>query len=576
MSHSSRYQITIKSANQKVDDYVTDCESKWTVKRLKQHISETHVNKPNAEDQRLIYAGNLLKDLQTLEQIFLRDSLYTDATSSSKTDFTIHLVCAQKAIYNDVNKSKTTTTSTSSTTTTTTSTTRSPNNATSINSSNSTNYSQSNRNNINQFSRGSTRLSQLTLDSLNSIANNSLNNININNYNQSQQQQQQQQSNGAQSTSATISAQPSSTNNNGSRLSNDNDGQQAPVNSPQISLGANAANMFNNIFMNATGNGANVASAAASFQTTSNQHSEIVQRLMQSEQMRQQLAIFEQMANLVAAQIVNIARINSGNLLNNTTHNPISISNLNLSAASNISNTNPLNLNLNNNINNNIINNNDNNNIDINNDNNNNLNNNNNIGVARDREPFGAHLGYDEQARLNRPIGANPIHVEQQNANFDVADWVFCSFKAVAIVMMIFLHASVFRIISTLGFLGIGYVFNRIRARRAHLNPQNQQHNQAHDQQPLLDQNRRDLPANGHENGAQQADQVASPQSDNIDNNVNNDVNNNNNNDDDQQQQANGGQSTRQQQQNEIIQDRIPFLKFCYLVVTDFLASLIP
>lgn len=96
--NSELYLITIKSANQKVDDYVTCCKSAWTVQRLKQHISETHVNKPNVEDQRLIYAGNILKDTQTLKQIFFRDSLCTELTNSSTTNFTIHLVCSQNLL----------------------------------------------------------------------------------------------------------------------------------------------------------------------------------------------------------------------------------------------------------------------------------------------------------------------------------------------------------------------------------------------------------------------------------------------------------------------------------------------
>lgn len=95
---SDEYQLTIKSANQKVDDYTVNCRSHWNVKRLKQHISETHVNKPPIGDQRLIYAGNLLKDHQNLKQIFFRDSLCTELTNSNKTDFTIHLVCAQHKV----------------------------------------------------------------------------------------------------------------------------------------------------------------------------------------------------------------------------------------------------------------------------------------------------------------------------------------------------------------------------------------------------------------------------------------------------------------------------------------------
>lgn len=95
--NSAEYQLTVKSANQKVDDYTLNCRSDWTVSRLKQHISETHVNRPNIKDQRLIYAGNLLKDSLTLRQVFFRDSLCTELTNSDKTDFTIHLVCSNSS-----------------------------------------------------------------------------------------------------------------------------------------------------------------------------------------------------------------------------------------------------------------------------------------------------------------------------------------------------------------------------------------------------------------------------------------------------------------------------------------------
>lgn len=91
---STEYHVTIKSATQKVDDYVTKCRSCWTVLKFKEHISETHVNKPRVQDQRLIYAGSILQDSHTLKQIFLRDSLLTEANDTNETNFIIHLVCS--------------------------------------------------------------------------------------------------------------------------------------------------------------------------------------------------------------------------------------------------------------------------------------------------------------------------------------------------------------------------------------------------------------------------------------------------------------------------------------------------
>lgn len=468
MSESSKYQITIKSANQKVDDYVTDCESTWTIRRLKQQIAETHVIKPIIDDQRLIYGGNILKDNLSLKEVFFKDSLCTDLTNANKTDFTIHLVCAQKAIYNtnnnasNVRNSQQTQPSTSNTNKTTNS--RNANNDISPSVSMS---GQSNRPTLSPHHQ--------------TTAPNYVNGEN------------------AQNTSTTTST-------------NINRNSPAP----------NGANVLNNLF-----------SFPAGTISSNQQTNEIVSEMMRSQPMRQQLAIFEQMANMVAAQIVNIARNNNNININN-------IDNNNFIPTNNVINNNTGENNLNNMNNNNNINN-----IDNNNDNNNNP----EPGVGEnfvDVQEGGEFGPAARGARARAP--AEPVLqvVDGAGNQVDVIDWVYCTLKAMVLMLAIFLHASMYRIVSILGIMGFGYLFNRFITRRA-------QNNRARSE-TIRARNLEPGGPNGHDN----------------------DNNNNNNPETNDQMNERANLIDAATVANNNNNRQISFFKFCYLVVTDFLASLVP
>lgn len=408
MSDSSKYQITIKSANQKVDDYVTICESIWTVRRLKQHISETHINKPNIEDQRLIYAGNLLKDSLTLKQVFLRDSLCTDLTNSSKTDFTIHLVCTQKVII-------------------------------------SSNQQSSNKNAM-PAARSATPRANGLISSSSRSSNPSV--------------QIPSQSNPAEFSRNNPMA-SNATNVNAS--SNNSD---VPV---------VTSSLLNNIF--------SFPSASQNSSTPTATRTEMTQLWMQSEQMRQQLALFQQMADLVAAQLVAVARNNG---------NPTSLPTTTNDIASQTSDNNA------------------------------------NAPALDDHHHFRIE---DAREARDIPVAQPAIGQAQQN---DVIDWVYCSIKAVVLMAAIFLHASIFRILTILGLISIAVFFNRRSTRRTVPNRR---------EGPEAPQGPIDLGI--REPAANDPDPTPDDRGAN-------------------------------ENHSEASQGRMSLIKFCYLVVTDFLASLLP
>lgn len=482
MDSSSTYRVTIKSANQKVDDYVTSGESNWTVKRLKQHISETHVNKPNVEDQRLIYAGNLLKDTHTLKQVFFRDSLCTDLTNSDKTDFTIHLVCTQKSVINPSN-------------------------------------SQTSSANVRTGREGLSPSSSSTTTNTPSSPSNSSSTRPSNDRNTPLQYSSQTTQNGLNRNASTASS--------------------------NASANSGATNLLNNIFSS--------PSVHSNISGTSNIRNEMAQHLMQSEQMQQQLALFQQLANLVAAQIVTYAQNGgtSATLSSPAGDSPLSggpvprvhvnvtstITNADSSAASRTlrrderqseafqaapENTNPG--------------------VAINDNEENNNNNDNNANAPAIGEQAAPQFRLDD-ARVRPLVGAPPV-IEQAHQN-DLIDWVYCTVKAVVLMAAIFLHASIFRILFIFVLLAIAYFFNRRLARR----PTRRETQDARPQPP--DNNQR-----GGLGGFDPAqDRVQGGNSEDSNTGLEN--------------QAHGNH-------NNITQGRIPFLKFCYLVVTDFITSLLP
>lgn len=477
MDESTVYQVTIKSANQKVDDYATKCESNWTVKRLKQHISETHINKPNIEDQRLIYAGNLLKDTHTLKQVFFRDSLCTDLTNSNKNDFTIHLVCTQKAIF--------------------TTSTNVPRSGLSSNTSRPSTDHQ--RNPTVQFSSQTTN----PIDSTNRASNLSTNNP---------------------STSAPTT----------------NNGQSA------------ASALLDNIFP--------IPPQTSNASSTNTSRADMTQQLMQSEHMRQQLALFQQLANMVAAQIVSVAR-NGGDLSNQNVNECL------LPGTQIFGNGPAVNVRLaptsNNDANDHLLASRmayagenrqpapfgpaDPRQAGVGMDRNENEeNNNNNANAPVMGDPAAQQFRFEDARGVRHLVGAPPV-IEPANQN-DMIDWVYFSVKAIVLMAAIFLHASIFRILFILALLAIAYFFNRRLGRRG--TPARRDPPPANVQPPQRPQRNDQGTVDQGGNGAR--DSGAERNNSRNENTPENDS------------------------QNEVVQGRIPFLKFCYLVVTDFLASLLP
>lgn len=477
--NSSEYQVTIKSANQKVDDYVTKCRPGWTVHQLKQHISETHVNKPKVEDQRLIYAGNLLKDTHTLKQIFFRNSLCTELTNSSKTDFTIHLVCYSYTYRLPGNPSLGTgqalTAGQSSSTTSASSTA-------------ATNSTQT----------------------------------------------------------GFIRSMPNTAIANRSPVNN----QPAPVtrNTPLSPI-----------------SNQNPLPATSSTTLNATQQAEMIRNFMQSDQMRQQMVVFQQLAHMVAAQIAtNLAYSNYNNIINsnqrNSTTNETLSSHAHLpvigdqlanspitSAASQLlyaedrqraqfvqSSTHEHRAG--------AVNQNE------------NINNENNANAPAVVEPARAQFGFGGPLQGPAPVVEHPA--PQPIVEHDVIDWVYYSIRAVGLMVALYIHASMFRLLFILGILAIAFFFNRRRVAPAarHDLGQPQRAQVLH---PFVNQR-------AHQENAELRGRVADRgEQPNVANRVaivNND------------EEA----AARGRAQEEVGPGRVPFLKLCYLVVTDFLASLVP
>lgn len=79
-------KLIVKAPNQQVEDQTIHCNLSWTIKRLKGYLSEVYPSKPNTEDQRLIYYGQLLNDSVTLKDVFTR-------YEAGEETHTVHLVC---------------------------------------------------------------------------------------------------------------------------------------------------------------------------------------------------------------------------------------------------------------------------------------------------------------------------------------------------------------------------------------------------------------------------------------------------------------------------------------------------
>lgn len=79
--------LVIKAPNQRVGDQTVECMLGWTVKKLKQHLTNVYPSKPKEYHQKLIYSGKLLTDDLTLKEVLRQ---FEDGSNKH----TVHLVCA--------------------------------------------------------------------------------------------------------------------------------------------------------------------------------------------------------------------------------------------------------------------------------------------------------------------------------------------------------------------------------------------------------------------------------------------------------------------------------------------------
>ncbi|XP_058061659.1 homocysteine-responsive endoplasmic reticulum-resident ubiquitin-like domain member 1 protein [Anopheles bellator] len=61
--------LIVKASNQQCEDLTIKCEPSWTIRRLKGHLTEVYPGKPNSDEQKLIYSGQLLGDSVVLKDV---------------------------------------------------------------------------------------------------------------------------------------------------------------------------------------------------------------------------------------------------------------------------------------------------------------------------------------------------------------------------------------------------------------------------------------------------------------------------------------------------------------------------
>lgn len=83
--------LVVKAPNQKIQDLTVECGWEWTIRKLKEHLSNVYPNKPTQNQQKLIYSGKLLQDHQTLKDVLRQ-------YDESQTTHTVHLVCSHMAL----------------------------------------------------------------------------------------------------------------------------------------------------------------------------------------------------------------------------------------------------------------------------------------------------------------------------------------------------------------------------------------------------------------------------------------------------------------------------------------------
>lgn len=92
-------KLVVKASNQQFDDQIIECQTTWSVLKLKEHLSEVYPCKPAIPEQKLIYHGQLLKDKSFLQDIL---RTYDDV---EPTNHIFHLVYTPKQ-HTDNNLSK--------------------------------------------------------------------------------------------------------------------------------------------------------------------------------------------------------------------------------------------------------------------------------------------------------------------------------------------------------------------------------------------------------------------------------------------------------------------------------------
>ncbi|XP_013138345.1 PREDICTED: homocysteine-responsive endoplasmic reticulum-resident ubiquitin-like domain member 2 protein [Papilio polytes] len=82
---SDNVTLIVKAPNQQIEDQNIECQTSWTVKQLKGHLSEVYPSKPKTDEQKIIYSGQLLDDNSILKDVL--------RSYDSGIVHTMHLVC---------------------------------------------------------------------------------------------------------------------------------------------------------------------------------------------------------------------------------------------------------------------------------------------------------------------------------------------------------------------------------------------------------------------------------------------------------------------------------------------------
>lgn len=82
--------LVVKAANQKFDDHQVQCELHWTVRKLKEYLSEFYPSRPDEQHQKIIYSGRLLHDSLRLQDVLRKHE-------DDNIIHTVHLVCSPGA-----------------------------------------------------------------------------------------------------------------------------------------------------------------------------------------------------------------------------------------------------------------------------------------------------------------------------------------------------------------------------------------------------------------------------------------------------------------------------------------------